>query len=414
MISFVSTYPPMICGIATYTKYLMSHLPKSHYRVVSFRLDDCFLKLEDQYPPPDEQVDYCLSYPPSSLGANLKGNLIWFQHSFGIWGEISDQFLALIEEAKRKKKRVGVSFHTIHFQAEETSSGMSKKEFVILSKTLPLVDFLTVFTDGAYRAVINAFPEYKERVIVLRHGVHLYPKVDRYDARKRFFSFLINQEQISPSQKKELSKLEDYLYSEHTILLGTYGFITPGKEPLQLYELGDLVQEKLPQYKVIKIFAGIIQSEREKDINDHYTLLEKLKSIHHGKGNFFFEVYIPEAFYHLAFNALDFSPFWSRDLTQSGRMAHAQGTGTCVVGSHWEGIGETLKQSGLPVAKTLEELAERIVELVLEPGHRKEILARSWQYALRYSFANQAKKHLLIENSLREGSEMPLVDRMSL
>ena len=135
MISFVSTYPPMICGIGTYTKYLMSHIPKSHYKVVSFRLDDCFLKLEDQYPPPDEQVDYCLSYPPSSLGANLEGNLIWFQHSFGIWGEISDQFLALIEEAKRKKKRVGVSFHTIHFQAEETSSGMAKREFEILSET---------------------------------------------------------------------------------------------------------------------------------------------------------------------------------------------------------------------------------------------------------------------------------------
>jgi len=413
MISFVSTYPPIICGIGTYTKYLVSHLSKSRYRVISFKLDDCFLALEDQYPPPDEQVDYCLSYPPCSFGANLKGKLIWFQHSFGIWGEIDYQFLALIEEAKGKKKRVGVSFHTIHFQAEETSSGMTKREFEILSKTLPLVDFLTVFTDGAYRAVVKAFPQYEERVVVLRHGVHLYPKVNRYDARKEFFSYLINQAEITPSQKKELCKLEDNLHSKHTILLGNYGFINPEKEPLRLYELGALVQEKLPQCQVIKIFAGIIRNEREKNITTYYTLLEELKSIHNGKENLFFEIYIPEAFYHLAFDALDFSPFWSRDLTQSGRMAHAQGTGTCVVGSHWEGIGETLKQSGLPVAKTPEELAERIVELVLEPGRKEQILAQSWEYALRFSFANQAKKHLLIENSLREGAEMPLVDRMS-
>ncbi len=413
MISFVSTYPPMICGIGTYTKYLVSHLSKSRCRVISFKLVDCFLALEDRYPPPDDRVHYCLSYPPRSFGADLKGNLIWFQHSFGIWGEIENQFLALIEEAKRKKKRVGVSFHTIHFQADETPSGMTKREFEILNKTLPCVDFLTVFTDGAYRAVVKAFPQYKERVTVLRHGVHLYPKVNRYDARKELVSYLINHAEISPSQKKELCKLRDYFYSKHTIVLGKYGFIDRVKEPLQLYELGRLIQEKLPQYKVVKLFAGIIQDKREKNINTYYTLLEKLKSIHNGKENLFFEVYIPEKIFPLAFSALDFTVFWSDTQTQSGIMAHAQGTGTCVVGSHWEGIEETLKQSGLPVANTLEELSGSIVELVLEPGRKEEILSHSWEYALRYSFANQAKKHLLIEKSLREGGEMPLLDRMS-
>ena len=41
---------------------------------------------------------------------------------------------------------------------------MANREFETLSKTLPLVDFLTVFTDGAYRAVVKAFPKYEERV----------------------------------------------------------------------------------------------------------------------------------------------------------------------------------------------------------------------------------------------------------
>lgn len=413
MISFVSTYPPIICGIGTYTKYLISHLAKSQYRVISFKLDDCFLALEDRFPPPDGQVVYCLSYPPCSFGPNLKGDLVWFQHSFGIWGEIDNHFLVLIEEAKRKKKRVGVSFHTIHFQTEETSLGMTKREFEILSKTVPLVDFLTVFTDGAYRAVVKAFSQYEERVIVLRHGVHLYPKANRYDARKEFFSYLINHTKISSSQEKEFFKLEDYLYSKHTILLGNYGFINPTKGILQLYELGRLVQEKLPHYKVITLFAGIIQNEIEKNIYDYYSVLAKLKSIHDKKENLFFEIYIPEEIFPLALCALDFTVFWSKTQTQSGIMAHAQGTGTCVVGSHWEGLGETLIQSALPVADTLAELAESIVELILEPGRKEKILCHSREYALRYSFANQAKKHLLIEKSLREGAEMPLLDKMS-
>jgi hypothetical protein len=65
------------------------------------------------------------------------------------------------------------------------------------------------------------------------------------------------------------------------------------------------------------------------------------------------------------------------------------------------------------VADTLAELAESIVELILEPGRKEKILCHSREYALRYSFANQAKKHLLIEKSLREGAEMPLLDKMS-
>lgn len=224
---------------------------------------------------------------------------------------------------------------------------------------------------------------------------------------------MINHTKISSSQEKELFKLEDYLYSKHTILLGNYGFITPTKGILQLYELGRLVQEKLPHYKVITLFAGIIQNEIEKNIDDYYSVLAKLKSIHNAKENLFFEVYIPEEIFPLALSALDFTVFWSKTQTQSGIMAHAQGTGTCVVGNHWEGLGETLIQSALPVADTLAELAESIVGLILEPGRKEKILCHSREYALRYSFANQAKKHLLIEKSLREGAEMPLLDKMS-
>ena len=65
---------------------------------------------------------------------------------------------------KAYKGAVGCRFHTIHFQAEETSLGMAKRGLETLSKTLPLVDFLTVFTNGAYRAVVKAFPKYEERV----------------------------------------------------------------------------------------------------------------------------------------------------------------------------------------------------------------------------------------------------------
>jgi len=136
-----------------------------------------------------------------------------------------------------------------------------------------------------------------------------------------------------------------------------------------------------------------------------------LRSHHDGRKNFFFEGFIPEDIFPMAFRALDFTVFWCKNATQSGRLAHAQGTGSFVVGRDWEGIGETLKLPGLPAAESLDELAEMIAQLVLEPVLKKEAAGQSRQYSKRYCFANQAKKHLLIEKALAKGRHLPALDR---
>lgn len=108
---------------------------------------------------------------------------------------------------------MAASFHTIHFQSEETPSGMDRKEEDLLRETLPLVDALTVFTDGAYRAVLEAFPEHEKKIVILRHGVHLYPRVSKHEARKKHL--LIEKELAAGI---DLSSLD----SEQTVNLGHY------------------------------------------------------------------------------------------------------------------------------------------------------------------------------------------------
>jgi len=117
---------------------------------------------------------------------------------------------------------------------------------------------------------------------------------------------------------------------------------------------------------VVTLFSGKIQRRKDKKPDNYRHILEALKSLHNGKDRLFFEIYTPEEIFPMAFRALDFAAFWCHNATQSGRMAHAQGTGVCVLGRNWEGIGETLRLSGLPAAKTLEELAEKIFEKLLE------------------------------------------------
>ncbi len=410
MISFISTFPPIICGIGTYTKYITEHISKRHWRVISFDLNNFSTSKEPLSPKLTSQVDYCLSFPCPLLPSISKNDLLWFQHSFGVWGNVNDHFLSLLREAKRRGNKVIASFHTIHFETEETPWGMRRNEEQLLRETLPLVDALTVFTDGAHRAVVNAFPEFDHKIMVLRHGVHLYPKIDPQQARKRVLSYLINEAAIPSFQKKELKVAEALFYSKNSILIGNYGFITSFKAPLQLFELGRLVQERLPEHRVVTLFAGIIQRTNDGSLHKGIPILEALRSSHDGKYNFFFEVYVPEDIFPIAFRALDFAVFWCHNATQSGRLAHAQGTGVFITGRDCEGIGETLKLSGLPAAESLSELAEIIAEVVLEPGMKKELENQSWQYAQHHSFAMQAKKHLLIEKLLARGMDLPPLD----
>jgi len=301
MVCFVSTFPPIVCGIGTYTKYLVNKLRPYEWKVLSFKVDEFLKSGEDT--EFSGQVNYCLCLPYPTFPPSLDGRVLWFQHAFGMWGRNNLLFSRLIKEVKIRKKKVAASFHTIHFQSEETSYGMRRIEWELLKETLPLLDVLTVFTNGAYQAVVKAFPEYREKIVVLRHGVHLYPKVSQKEARDKLLAYLIHQANIPVEQQEELKRMEGILFSKDTVLLGNYGFITKDKDPVQLYHLGRLVQERLPNHRVITLSAGIIQRRKDKKMEVFLPILEKLKSLHDGKENFFLEHYIREKIFPLAFRA---------------------------------------------------------------------------------------------------------------
>ncbi len=274
MLSLVSTFPPAMCGIGTYTQYLTCCMSEDQWNVIAFHPDEFQICNEDLYLNQNEKVNYWISLEDPRLPPQIKGEVIWFQHSFGMWGRVNTHFLKLIEEAKSKGKKVGASFHTIHFQSEETSYGMQAKEIDLLREALPLLDFITVFTLGAQRAVIKAFPQYREKVLVLRHGVHQYPKMSKEYAREKLFNYLSQLNSVSPLEKIRLRGIEKSLVKGNTVLLGNFGFITPDKDPLQLYEIGMEVQKRLPKHKIITLFVGKIQERKDKKKEACLPILE--------------------------------------------------------------------------------------------------------------------------------------------
>lgn len=414
MIGFITTFPPHVCGIATYTKYLCDRLPSDSWRVISFRKDEFATADLGQTKDAETKVQYCISLDDPRLPDLRDIDVVWVQHAFGMWGGVPDQFLKVINEAKERGKKVVVTFHTIHFQSNETPWGMDRVEEEILRETLPVVDAITVFTDGARKAVISAFPHYSSKVVVLRHGVHLHESLPVVESRKALMGWLEEKGRQHGRLRKDVPRLKNALFSPDTVLMGSYGFVTKEKDTLGMFRLADMVQEGLKGRRVVALFSGIVQKRKDKELDEYRSVVKELMEAHNGIDRFFIEAFLPEELFGLAYGALDFAPFWCRNATQSGRMAHAQGTGTCVIGRDWEGIGETLRIAGLPCAHTLEELAEKVIRLINSPEEMKAVVQRSLAYARQYSYLNQARKHLMLSRALANGQLPPNFDSMDV
>jgi hypothetical protein len=92
-----------MCGIGTYSKYLVSKLPKGSFKIFSPKKDE-FLTSDDLDDDFTNEVSFNISLSDPKLPSHLKEDLLWFQHSFGMWGKNSVAFIKLIRQAKQKKK----------------------------------------------------------------------------------------------------------------------------------------------------------------------------------------------------------------------------------------------------------------------------------------------------------------------
>ena len=399
MIHFVSTFPPIVCGVGSYTEYLSRHL--DDWRVTSFETDES--KIVDVNVPVG-RASYDLSLGSCHIPPTDRRHLVWLQHAFGIWGKDTNHFTEFVGRIKQKGTRTAATFHTIHFESAETEFGLTMREQRLMGAVLPVLDVATVFSDGAYRALSEAFPQFAAKVVVLRHGTHRYAPIGRDSARRRLIEYLAKR-------MEAVAGIADDLLSPATIILGNFGFITPDKDPLALYEIGKQVRRKLSERRIVTLYAGTIANRADRKKSETLGLLRQLRLAHDGQNNLFFEEFLPEDLLQYAFRALDLCVFWCRNATQSGRLAHAMGARTCIVGRRIEGIGETLDKVGLLSVVSVDDLAEQIARLILDPASRQHAEELGAEYAERYSFHNQAQKHMLLNDALQGGHTLPALDR---
>ena len=403
-ITFVTPYRPSICGIADYAQFVTRESPRGGWDVLSFNLESYGVRLSNDWGPFTEPVQYSIpsreDYSARTIREGLwpqEGQVLWFQHEFGIWRDDA-KFVGMLRDLDLTK--VG-SLHTLHFQSCETPYGLRRHEYSFLRSLLPHMDAITVFSDGVYNAVTQAFPQYGDRVQVLRHGTHTYPEVasmTRQDAKVRMHEYLVGDSGLDEVSKHNLRN-RSVLIDPDTILIGGAGFVTASKGIGPLFHVRDVLQQMLPETKIAAVYVGSLR-EPDNRVDGRYAA--ELRTRHNSAGKFFLETYLPRDMLPVILRALDVYFYWPSDCTQSGIVAHALGAGATIACRDMEGVGETVKMAGGLTSKNLGNLTAGIRELVLNPGLRNEISQRAFSYAEEFSWRNQALKHFeLAEQLLR-------------
>ncbi|HBG23836.1 MAG TPA: mannosyltransferase, partial [Rikenellaceae bacterium] len=247
----LTSYPPRVCGIATYSQDLITAITNKFGS--SFTIKICALETPTEKHSYPDEVDYILNTSEAKdylkladfINNNelIKGILI--QHEFGLFENENDLFQRFLLTLL---KPVILVFHTV---IPNPDSFLRIKVRNIIES----VSAVIVMTNNSARILTNEYDTNKSKISVIPHGTHLVLHSDR-----------------------------DFLKSKYKLkgkrVLTTFGLLSSGKSIETTLDALPAIVKRYPQ--VIFIIIGkthptIIKSEGERYREMLETKVSKLK-----------------------------------------------------------------------------------------------------------------------------------------
>jgi glycosyltransferase involved in cell wall biosynthesis len=181
-ILFITSYPPRECGIATYSQDLIKALDNQFNN--SFVIRICPLESESEKHAYGSEIEYLLNVDRasefSSLAKKINHNsdieIVLIQHEFGFFEKRKEE---LIEFMVAVSKPIVVVFHTVLPLPDEET-----KEHV--KRISNLAESVIVMTQSSAKILRSKYQIQQEKVIVIPHGTHLVPHIDKEVLKARY------------------------------------------------------------------------------------------------------------------------------------------------------------------------------------------------------------------------------------
>ncbi len=172
-VCFVSTYPPIECGIASYTRYLVDAV--QHYGEEVIIVSQNGAKGDNVFPvysPLDNDIATKLFH----ISSKLTPDVIHIQHDYNLYGADSGvQLLDFLYRCKIAQLPTVTTLHTLYEDLDRTQR-------IILDGITTTSDAVIVHEDYQKGTLERYFPLNRDKYFVIPHGVRIAKKVP--DAKK--------------------------------------------------------------------------------------------------------------------------------------------------------------------------------------------------------------------------------------
>lgn len=369
---FVTTYPPIECGIATYSQDLLRALDKQFSNTFSLKV--CALECGKGHHVYPEEVKYTLDTSATSnykelahrINVDKKISLLLVQHEFGLFSHTKDD--AFLQFLYSLMKPAIVVFHTVLPRPNEDLKAKVK----LIANTCQAI---IVMTKNAAHILMSDYEVAADKVVVIAHGTHLVPHLNK-DVLK---------EKYNLAGRKVLS---------------TFGLLGSGKGIETTLDALPAIVKANPKaiFLIIgKTHPGVIKSEGEKYREMLEAKVEALKLQKHVR---YINQYLPLEDLLEYLQLTDIYLFTSKDPNQavSGTFSYAMSCGCPIISTPIPHAREVLSDdTGILVDfQNSEQLFESVNRLMSDEGLRIAYGSNVLQRIVPTAWENAAIAHALL------------------
>ncbi len=378
-ITYMASYPPRECGIATFTKDLVEAVdrafPGNPGKIIALNESQATYR----YGPEVRfavTVDDLESYREAADHVNhSKADLLCIQHEYGLFGgQHGENIFAFLEVLK---KPLVITLHTVLPNPDDHLREVTRRLVARADATVVL----------AKKAVDILAEDYGVHDVSVRYVPHGVPNV----------------------RKLPSTSFKSILGLEGRFTISTFGLINPGKGIEYAIRALPAVASKYPNvlYLVLgETHPGVRKNEGESYRNYLHDLVSELGLRKHVKFNNRYLTHNEIVSYLMATN-IYLVPYLNPNQIASGTLAYAVGAGRAVVSTPFIYARELLGdgRGALVPFRDSEAIAEALTRLMGDPTLRADMAMAAYAYGRNMTWHNVARDYVELFDSLLRAPE---------
>jgi len=374
----VSSYPPRVCGIATYSSDLIRSIKDKFSSSINVTV--CALEpAESDYSYPAEvkyRLDTSLDGEYQKLAAKINNdkaiNLVLFQHEFGLFRNQEHSFQHLLSELT---KPVVTVFHTILPDPDE----LLKQKVNQIADACKLI---IVMTESSAKILTGSYGISKQKISVIPHGTHLVTHLNN-----------------------KLLK-EKYGFAGRKVL-STFGLLSSGKGIETTLEALPSIVAVIPE--VVFLVIGKTHPEVVKDEGEKYrdSLLRRIEELSIQDHVVFINSFLstPDLLEYLQLT--DLYLFTSKNPNQavSGTFVYAASCACPIISTPIPHAVELLNNDTGVIFDfgNATQLADSVILLLSDEEYRTHLSVNTLQKIVTTAWENSAVSHVKLFEKLSHG-----------